>query len=283
MLHKGTFFNLQSTELPEWSGARCVRSELTEYNTKKATSELSLKLVKNGEEHYCVDGFNYKLKANDLLLVNSGESIETIVDSKNTTTGICIFPPESLVSEAIHSTTRSWDEALDRNVQSGNARITTHMFRMESAKNTAQYIKNQLPWLEDGSIKSNSWWLEFYVALAENIASDQRGVAQKFSRIQAIKMQTREELYRRLSMAREYIHDHRFESISIDELASLTMMSKFHFLRSFKAMFNTTPYGYLLELKLAAAREFLEKGYSLKETAALVGYSDPKNLRKQLL
>lgn len=279
MLQQGTIFNLQSVKLPEWSEARCLRSELTEYSTKKSSSELSLKLVREGEEQYCIDGVNYRLKANDILLVNSGESIETLVDSKATTTGICIYPPKSLISEAILSHTINWDDA---NTLLDNTHVTTHSFRMKSGKNMGRFIQKHLPQLEDGSLKSASWWLEFYVSLAEQIALDQNEVEQRMGRIQAVKKQTREELYRRLSVARDYIHDHQFDSIGIDELARLTMMSKFHFLRSFKAMFSTSPYGYLLELKLEAAQELISKGYSMKETAELVGYSDPKNLRKNL-
>jgi AraC family transcriptional regulator len=50
---------------------------------------------------------------------------------------------------------------------------------------------------------------------------------------------------------------HYAERISLDELAALAFMSKFHFTRVFKEVTGSTPHQYLTEIRLTRAAELL--------------------------
>src|SRR6185312_48675 len=68
---------------------------------------------------------------------------------------------------------------------------------------------------------------------------------------------TRVQLYRRLSLAREWIDSHYGSPLSLDILAGQAALNRQHFLRMFRDCFGLTPHQYLTEVRLTAARRFL--------------------------
>ncbi|MHA4809037.1 helix-turn-helix domain-containing protein [Flavitalea flava] len=100
-----------------------------------------------------------------------------------------------------------------------------------------------------------------------------RDTARQISRIGSVKKATREELYKRLTMAKEYMEDHSCGQVTIAEIASHACLNRFHFLRSFKTLFGTTPHQYIIKLKLEQAHHFLnEKRYTVSEVCSMVGF-----------
>lgn len=75
-----------------------------------------------------------------------------------------------------------------------------------------------------------------------------------------------------------FIKTHYREDLTVDRLASLVPMSRFHFIRQFKAYASVTPYEFLLLHRINASKALL-KGTSLSvnETAYQVGFRDPSN------
>jgi AraC-like DNA-binding protein len=54
--------------------------------------------------------------------------------------------------------------------------------------------------------------------------------------------------------------DRRFiESLSLDEVADAACLSKYHLIRAFRDTFQRTPHRYLVERRIARAREMLER------------------------
>jgi AraC-like DNA-binding protein len=83
----------------------------------------------------------------------------------------------------------------------------------------------------------------------------------------------REELFRRLCRARDAIHDRSDEALTLDDLARTAGLSRFHFLRSFRAMFSATPHEYLTRVRLQRARQLLlEERASVTEVCFEVGF-----------
>ena len=77
--------------------------------------------------------------------------------------------------------------------------------------------------------------------------------------LSARRASTREELWRRLSRGRDFIHA-RFESaLTLPEIASAACLSPFHFLRGFKAVFRMTPHEFLSACRVERAKFLLER------------------------
>ena len=64
---------------------------------------------------------------------------------------------------------------------------------------------------------------------------------------------------RRVNRAIEYMRHHYAEQISLDVLAGLAFVSKFHFTRVFKEVTGCTPHQHLTEIRLTRAAKLLEE------------------------
>lgn len=75
--------------------------------------------------------------------------------------------------------------------------------------------------------------------------------------------------------AEEYLQQHFDRDLSIDRLAARSGMSPRNFIRRFKAATGRLPGGYVQALRIAAARELLERGTaSIQTVCARTGYGD---------
>jgi AraC family transcriptional regulator len=82
---------------------------------------------------------------------------------------------------------------------------------------------------------------------------------------------------RAMDDAIQYIHGHYSEDITLDRLAVVVRMSKYHFLRSFKKATGKTPFEFLRELRLQKAVETIQistrKKVNLTDIAYEVGFT----------
>ena len=78
--------------------------------------------------------------------------------------------------------------------------------------------------------------------------------------------------------ARDYIESHFDEDISLSRLASLVSLSPYYFARAFERETGLPPHGYLENVRVRKAREFLDEGQSLASAALSAGYADQSHL-----
>ncbi len=79
---------------------------------------------------------------------------------------------------------------------------------------------------------------------------------------------------RELARVRSFIDNHLAETIRISELAEISGLSEFHFSRLFKNTTGLSPYAYVVDARMRAAKERLRTTQdSVLEIALAVGYS----------
>jgi AraC family transcriptional regulator len=72
----------------------------------------------------------------------------------------------------------------------------------------------------------------------------------------------------------EYVHDNLARPISLAELSSIAGLSKRHFLRAFQESVGSTPYHYVLSLRInEAKRRLSETEDSITDVALATGFS----------
>lgn len=80
---------------------------------------------------------------------------------------------------------------------------------------------------------------------------------------------------RRLRRAEAYIHEHLGEEICLERLARESSMSRYHFVRTFKANFGLSPYQYVIRERMKRAALLLRATRQpLADVAYDVGYHD---------
>jgi AraC-like DNA-binding protein len=73
--------------------------------------------------------------------------------------------------------------------------------------------------------------------------------------------------------SKHFIDTHFSENISLQDIAGDAALSKFHFIRQFKKCYGITPFQYLTDVRINAAKQHLKSGYSVSETCYLLGFS----------
>lgn len=80
------------------------------------------------------------------------------------------------------------------------------------------------------------------------------------------------DLYRRIVQAKLFIDGNYAERVDADQIADEACYSKFHFIRTFKSIYNKTPHQYLTAVRVEKAKEMLENGTSVTTTCFAVGF-----------
>ena len=107
------------------------------------------------------------------------------------------------------------------------------------------------------------------------LLAEQGHLRQISGKISVIKPSTREELLKRMLRAVDWMHAYYETDINVDDLATASCLSKFHFLRLFNTAFGQTPHQALTQIRIAKAKELLKHTKSdVKEVARLTGYAD---------
>lgn len=79
-------------------------------------------------------------------------------------------------------------------------------------------------------------------------------------------------------LARDYLHAHLTDNVSLTGLANLAGVDRFRLNRAFKAAFGLAPHAYLVQLRLAQARRRLAAGDSPSAVAMDLGFADQSHL-----
>jgi len=79
-------------------------------------------------------------------------------------------------------------------------------------------------------------------------------------------------------VARDYLHAHTYEDIGLDDLAQACGIDRFRLTRAFKAAFGLAPHAYLIQLRLAKARQLLARGETPAQVASVLGFADQSHL-----
>jgi AraC family transcriptional regulator len=105
---------------------------------------------------------------------------------------------------------------------------------------------------------------------------------QVLPRLAAARSATRDDLGRRLRHAIDYMVAYGTRPLSLAELSRVACLSKFHFLRSFKAFTGVTPARYLNQLRVERAQQILRRSpeIPLSEVASQVGFSEAAALSR---
>lgn len=91
--------------------------------------------------------------------------------------------------------------------------------------------------------------------------------------IKSVKSSTREEISKRLTIAVDFIYSNFDKEISLDDLAAVSCVSKFHLVRLFKGFFKSTPHQFITQVRLSKAKALLhQQTGSIKEVATKVGF-----------
>ena len=74
--------------------------------------------------------------------------------------------------------------------------------------------------------------------------------------------------------ARDFLVEQYAHTISLEEIAKISGLSRFHFLKAFTAQFGLTPHAYQIHLRIERSLPLLRQGMSLAQVAETTGFND---------
>lgn len=89
------------------------------------------------------------------------------------------------------------------------------------------------------------------------LVEDEVNMIARRERLPALKSSTKEEIMKRLMTATDYLYTFYDKNPGLDELAAVSCLSKFHFLRLFRIAYHQTPHQFITSLKIQRAKELL--------------------------
>lgn len=81
--------------------------------------------------------------------------------------------------------------------------------------------------------------------------------------------------------ARAHLENTYMFPVSIEDIAHSLHIDRRHLTSVFRKTYGFTPQQFLMKLRLEKAKDFLEKGFSVSESAAMAGFSDLPNFSRK--
>lgn len=264
-------------------GSRIVYSHVRRYEWRETDAScFSIKYVLRGLENYTVNGHSHPVQDQQYLLINRQQSYEINLNSRTPVLGLCLFLSDGLLHETVRYLTSSDARLLDEPVAFDTP---THDFcEMRYSVHSdllGAYLQEVMAHTDPvtGEIFIDD--TELYYQVATRLLHTQHHVRRQLTRIPARRPATRQELLRRVSIARHLIDSRLSDETSIAQLAAASAMSEFHFFRTFKQVFGVSPHQYRIQRRLQwAAEQLRSHRMSQAEVACMAGFADVQAFSK---
>jgi AraC family transcriptional regulator len=239
---------------------------------------LSVKTVLRGRVSWVVDGRGFVVCPASFLVLAAGERYSMEIDEISPVETCCAFFASGFLEEIAIDLTSSVASALDT-----LDRIAPPLAYLSAVHgDQGCTLTNRVANLADRCERqlNPSAMEEDFLALGIALIEFYQQIRAQADRLSSLRLSTRQELFRRLLIGRDYIHSHCTELVSLANVARSACLSLFHFHRGFTLAFQETPHSYLTGLRLRQAGRMIERGASVLEACVAVGFSSPSALSR---
>ena len=116
---------------------------------------------------------------------------------------------------------------------------------------------------------------DLYLHLCDLLLQQQYKMPKSHEPLDILRNSTRQELLRRLSIARDLLHSGEESPLDITAIAKMAMLSVSHFYRSFRKVYGVSPYQYGQQRRLEKGAELLRsKCMPVQDIAFSCGFPD---------
>ncbi|MCB0552979.1 MAG: helix-turn-helix transcriptional regulator [Phaeodactylibacter sp.] len=241
----------------------------------KFESPLSIKFCLRDALRYVVNGKKIIVPPGGFFIANDGTEMECL-PNKPGVQALFVFFANDLIQD-VHRNHSLSDTALLNDPGTGTtaepARFFEHVYRHPTA------ISERLASLARQMSVSGTAVPELppriFFGLAEQLLAEQQDISQRIGRINARTTATRQELFRRVLIGKEYMLDQWDAKLGLPQIARHACLSPYHFHRTFREVYGPPPMKWFRKLKFEKAKELLRGGaMTVTEVALQCGFSD---------
>ncbi|MGK2863923.1 MAG: helix-turn-helix domain-containing protein [Chitinophagaceae bacterium] len=236
---------------------------------------LSIKSFYNGSAKYSVQQREYTVNDNNYLILNDCTKYNLIIDNKSPIESFCVFFIPEFVSQVVSESNSLEEHLLNFSIKkSGGVKLIERNYLHEGQVSQVLQQGRELSMLTTSEIEME----EFYLRLLNAILFRNGNSLKEANRLKSKKKNTREEIYRRVCFAKDFIDCNYSENLTLKKISQVAMLSENHLLRNFNLVFKISPFQYITQLKITEAkRQIILTDRSVAEIALTLGYTSLSN------
>lgn len=235
---------------------------------------LSVKTIWSGEETYGVDGRQLAIRPGQFLVLNNDQRYSCRISSKEKVRCLSVFFKSDFASSVLSDMMHSEDFLLD-SPATANAGIPEFFQTLRPLTADLNRQFSGLISLLENNGYNEMMTDEYLVFLLRHLVSIHRLDVKSSGLVKAVKAGTRQEIYKRLCIARDILHSFHGEKIDLEKMGAQAGLSVPQLVRQFKAVFHTTPYQYLIGIRLKQAANLLQhSSEQVQDIAWMCGFEN---------
>ena len=205
------------------------------YIVEKFPGPLSIKWMPSGWGTWQTRAGNYRVDASVYLVLNQGQEYSLTIDLDEPRETFCPFFGAGFVEH----TQRSLATADTVQLDDPAAHTATGLHFAEQLVRCDDWVTPHLRRMHAGWREQGPEWLaaQFY-QLAEGLVCAHADQRRRIANVPAMRAATRAEIARRLHRARDFMHAHFDEALSLTTIARVACLSPHHFHRLFRTVFG---------------------------------------------
>lgn len=244
----------------------------------EGNGSVSIKTFSNGKAFYSVNKGFFAVDEQKYLLLNEG-SYKINIESETEVESFCLFFRDGFAEEVYRTLTDSSEGLLSDPSKPKTSSISF----FEKTYGMDENIRLLLNRFKKNFAESDPLWREEqFHHIMTVLLEVQLNTAKEIDRLPGLRSSTREELFRRIHYAHDFIDAYFDQPLTLDEMADVACLSTNHLLRNYSEYFGLSPYQHMTEKRMEKARQLLkETDDSITDIAFKVGFQTPSSFTKR--
>jgi AraC family transcriptional regulator len=250
---------------------KIVSENTCEANYQQENSPCTIKFVFKGVEDCGVGNRQLRIYPDSFAVFNEGSNFSSKIDSITPVNTLSVSFGHQFINDFHQSYCNSHTQQLDGKINTSCPIFVESLYPfVGNMKFNILHLKNQIDQGEGDEMLINEY---MHHCLLNYYSIYQQEYTQKLDQLSFTKTKTREEILKRLTLAREFISSNFDKKLTLETIAEHACLSVNHLLRTFKEAYHQSPYQFLMQLRLNRSKHLLQTtSYSLNEIVNLIGF-----------
>jgi AraC family transcriptional regulator len=263
--------------IKELSNRNKIISESTcESAYEQQSAAYTIKFVFSGTEDCNINKRKLRIYPDSFAVLNEGTNYSSKIDSITPVNTFSVSFGQKFINDFHNSLSTTETQLLDGKTNGESPVFIESLYPFSGdMRFNILHLKHQL----DKGINDEMLINEYmHHCLLNYYKIYNREFIQKINKLNFIKTTTKEEILKRLTLAKEYISSNYDQNVTLEGIAEHSCLSVNHLLRTFKEAYDVSPYQFLIQLRLNRAKNLLQTtSYSLNEIVSLIGFECPSS------
>lgn len=234
-----------------------IHFKSAKYQSPELVMPLSVCFAISGPAEYKTESGEYRL-SNNYLIINSGQKCAWKLNASHKIESLTVCFENKFVNEVLENLVIPEDR-LFHSFRTKNSQPMQFMEKLYPIDNFVMPVVMKMRIASNVSFEDKEWWEEQFYELLTKMLIVHRSIYKDVEKLPSAKLSTKTELYKKIWKAKEYIDTSFKEELSLQRIAEEACISRFHFLRLFKEIFNETPHQYISRRRIETATDLLSR------------------------